>query len=77
MERETKMTSKLADLKKYKYLVELRDSGATNMFGASPYLARKFRISGKEASKILGEWMKTFDLPEDEQPDDGRGKRDA
>ena len=39
------------------YLNRLRESGDTNMWGASPYLQEQFFISRKEASKILTEWM--------------------
>jgi len=56
----------------YKYLVKLRNSGATNMYGAGPYIMRKFGVERKESHAILGAWMDTFDLPEDEQPKDGR-----
>lgn len=42
------------------YLVELRDSGVTNMWGAAPYLAARFDIPEKEAGKILVEWIKSF-----------------
>jgi hypothetical protein len=56
----------------YRYLVRLRNSGATNMWGAAPYIRRKFKVGDKEAGKILVAWIKTFDLPEDEQPKDGR-----
>lgn len=39
------------------YLNRLRESGETNMYGASPYLASAYDIPRREASKILGEWM--------------------
>ena len=57
----------------YKYLVKLRNSGVTNMYGAGPDNMRGF-IGGQreESHAILGAWMDTFDLPEDEQPKDGR-----
>ena len=42
------------------FLDALRESGVTNMFGATPYLQEEFDISGKEARKILVEWMETF-----------------
>jgi hypothetical protein len=49
-------------MKKYfDYLVELRDSGVTNMWGAPPYLVRKFGITNKEADTIFLAWVKTFD----------------
>lgn len=43
------------------YLDDLRESGATNMFGARPYLMRTFRtLKGDEAATVLSYWMKTF-----------------
>ena len=56
----------------YKYLVRLRNSGVTNMWGAGSYIAKKFKVNDKEARTILVAWIGTFDLPEDEQPKDGR-----
>ena len=44
----------------YDYLIWLRDSGQTNMWGAAPYLAYNFGISRKEASAILVEWIESF-----------------
>jgi len=35
----------------YNYLNDLRDSGVTNMFGASPYLQEEFGLSRYEGSK--------------------------
>lgn len=42
------------------YLDDLRESGRTNMFGASPYIMAEFGVSKHEARAILSEWMKTF-----------------
>jgi hypothetical protein len=42
------------------YLDELRDSGVTNMFGATPYLQRKFGLSQRDAKTVLVAWMETF-----------------
>ena len=56
----------------YKYLVNLRNSGITNMFGATPYLEDTFNLSTQEARNALSAWMKSFDLPKDKQPQDGR-----
>ena len=56
----------------YRYLVRLRDSGRTNMYGASPYLEGMFGLGKSEAIKVLTDWMDSLDLPEEEQPDDGR-----
>lgn len=42
------------------YLDDLRESGETNMFGASPYLQDEFGLTKQEARAILSEWMRTF-----------------
>ena len=44
----------------YVYLVELRQSGVTNMFGATPYLREEFGLGRREAIKILGSWMDNY-----------------
>lgn len=44
----------------FDYLNDLRESGATNMFGASPYLVDKFDIDKYEARKVLSKWMENF-----------------
>ena len=44
----------------YDYLIELRDSGVTNMWGATPYLEQRFDLTETEASAILLEWIKSF-----------------
>jgi hypothetical protein len=41
----------------FEFLNRLRESGETNMYGASPYLACAFSLHKREASKILMEWM--------------------
>jgi len=47
--------------KKYSdFLLALRDSGVTNMFGAAPYLQREFGLDKREAREILANWMKSF-----------------
>jgi len=44
-----------------RFLDELRESGAVNMFGASPYLREMYpALSKAEARQVLGYWMKTF-----------------
>lgn len=46
------------------YLDELRESGETNMFGASPYLRDEFpELTAQEAREIVAYWMKTFGQP--------------
>jgi len=42
------------------YLDDLRESGITNMYGASPYLASAFDLDGDTARKYLSYWMRTF-----------------
>lgn len=42
------------------FLEDLRDSGETNMFGATPYLMDEFGLSKSEARAILTEWMESF-----------------
>ena len=43
------------------FLDALRKSGATNMFGASPYLIDAYpNLKKDEAIKILSYWMETF-----------------
>jgi hypothetical protein len=43
------------------YLEELRQSGVTNMFGATPYLMEEFGLSRYEAKDILLQWMKGYE----------------
>lgn len=45
----------------FKFLNRLRESGITNMYGASPYIAEAFDVNKREASKILVEWMEWVD----------------
>ena len=42
------------------YLNELRESGATNMFGAGPYLEQEFDLGRREAKEVLMWWMGQF-----------------
>ena len=42
------------------YLDDLRESGATNMFGARPYIAQAFDLDSETAGKYLAYWMRTF-----------------
>lgn len=54
----------MTDNKYWLYLEELRKSGVTNMYGATPYLESAFGIDKHEASIILADWMKNYN-PED------------
>jgi hypothetical protein len=44
----------------FDYLVELRDSGETNMWGAAPYIQREFGVKYQESKEILA-WIKSFE----------------
>ena len=39
------------------FLNRLRESGATNMFGAAPYLESAFDLDRREAKAALMAWM--------------------
>lgn len=57
MERKTTTIEK----KVFKYLNELRESGETNMYGARPYIMRKFRsLDSLEAKLLLTRWRRVF-----------------
>ncbi len=45
----------------FEYLDALRESGVTNMFGATPYLVDEFELSKLQATCVLKAWMSTFD----------------
>jgi hypothetical protein len=42
------------------YLDALRESGATNMFGAPPFVQCEFGISKSQSKEATVYWMKTF-----------------
>ena len=42
------------------YLDALRESGATNMFGAVPYVIEEFGVSKYDARDLVKNWMQTF-----------------
>jgi hypothetical protein len=46
--------------KYFEYLVKLRDSGVTNMWGAPEYLVKEFGLKLDEAINIWKEWMRSF-----------------
>jgi hypothetical protein len=39
------------------FLICLRDSGETNMWGAAPYIEREFDVPNEVARAILLEWI--------------------
>jgi hypothetical protein len=47
--------------KYYDFLDELRESGVTNMLGATPYLREEFaELDKNQARAVLSAWMKEF-----------------
>jgi len=42
------------------FLDELRESGVTNMFGATPYITEEFGVGVNTARGMLQVWMNTF-----------------
>ena len=44
----------------FTYLDELRESGVTNMFGATPYLEAEFGLDRRTARRYLTQWMQTY-----------------
>lgn len=42
------------------FLDNLKESGATNMWGAGTYVEEEFDVGRREANDIVGYWMKTF-----------------
>lgn len=46
--------------KYFGFLDDLRESGVTNMFGATPYLIEEFGVDRSTARRILIEWMRSF-----------------
>lgn len=52
----------MTDNKYWIYLEELRRSGATNMFGAAPFIEARFGVSNSKAREILLDWMKNYNL---------------
>ena len=56
----TSLSENMSDKEYFLFLNDLRDSGKTNMFGATPYLQDAFGLEKKEAREILTRWMKSF-----------------
>jgi len=58
---EAKPTSE-ATQEHFDFLDELRETGITNMFGASPFLEDEFpELNAREARIVLGKWMDSFE----------------
>lgn len=54
------MKPKLEELKEdaFIFLDVLRESGATNMFGAGPYVQEEFELNKYDAIELVKAWMK-------------------
>jgi hypothetical protein len=57
-ERDWQYDEMKADV--FEYLEELRESGETNMFGATDYIVETFEISKNMARKFLIDWMESY-----------------
>lgn len=42
------------------FLDQLRETGAINMFGAAPYVAKRFGVTGGVARSLVVNWMENF-----------------
>jgi len=61
MATEEKVRPEFLEERMLSFLDALRESGATNMFGATPYVQQMFpELSKNEARKVLTYWMETF-----------------
>ena len=54
----------MTENKYWLFLEDLRRSGVTNMYGATPFLTEAFDLTDEEAKQILAEWMEKYN-PED------------
>ena len=58
---ETIRSSNDDEEEQFVFLDRLRESGVTNMFGATSYLERAFpSLTHREAIEVLSKWMETF-----------------
>ena len=62
--REIDMSNKNDGQEYFDFLIDLRDSGAINMFGAAPCLSAEFGLDKQEARQVLLAWMESFDKEE-------------
>ena len=44
----------------FRFLDELRESGKTNMFGATRYIVKAMEVSKADARALLVDWMANF-----------------
>lgn len=65
-EQEIEHIEKIEEVKEpfeeeFQFLERLRKSGAVNMWGATPYLAKAFKLPTSKAGDILSEWIERYD----------------
>jgi hypothetical protein len=53
------------DITIYKFLMELQESGKTNMFGAAPYIVRRFKLTLKKADEYLLYFLENYEKVEE------------
>ena len=52
----------------FRFLDELRETGAINMFAASQALCEMYHLSSSEARKVWSKWAKIFSQRHPKQP---------
>jgi hypothetical protein len=57
----SKIETEVKKVKVFKYLDEQRQSGDTNMFGATPFIQTRFGMERQQAGKYLQAWMDEYD----------------
>lgn len=57
---EVKVRPEVVEDEHLTYLDNLRESGVTNMFGATPFIQKRFGVDKKDAKTILMYWMDSF-----------------
>jgi hypothetical protein len=58
--KETTRATTREEKEVLEFLNDLRDSGATNMFGAAPYIMEEFGMNKAVARQMLTLWMNNF-----------------
>jgi hypothetical protein len=43
------------------YLDDLRESGITNMYGATAWLTKEYGLNRRDAKSVLTHWMTTYE----------------
>jgi len=56
----TEARKTLSEKDVFAFLDKMRESGVTNMFGASPYIREEFPVTRYEANRLLAKWMETY-----------------